>query len=158
MTGKSPMPAMRPERTGNNLENFIEERLIACKYEKISPPKMLPPQNWSKPVFARQYPFQKGLYGTRVKVDFLIYHPTKHPDFLIIESKWQQKAGSVDEKFPYLYLNLMEFPYPSILVLDGSGYRPGAEKWIRSRVKLSNKFNHVFSMGEFQAWGNNGHL
>ena len=149
---------LRPEKTGRHLELFIAERLLAHEYEEVSRQTIDCREYCTKPIFARQFPFKKGIYGTEVKVDFLLYHPEKHPSCLIIEAKWQQTGGSVDEKFPYLYLNLIEFPYPSILVLDGGGYRAGAEKWIRSRTRLSNKFNHVFSMSEFQIWANNGNL
>ena len=88
---------------------------------------------------------------------FLIYHPDKYPDCIIIESKWQQAGGSVDEKYPYLIINIQtRYPHKTILILDGSGYKKGAEEWIRSEV--GNNLIAVYSMAEFQTWVNKGGL
>ncbi len=42
-----------------------------------------------------------------------------------IECKWQQVAGSVDEKLPYLYLNCIEaMPEKHIIIIiDGDGWK-----------------------------------
>lgn len=54
-----------------------------------------------------------------------------------IECKWQQAAGSVDEKLPYLYLNTIEaMPENSIMILiDGAGWKAGAIQWLKDAVK-----------------------
>lgn len=54
-----------------------------------------------------------------------------------IECKWQQSAGSVDEKLPYLYLNTIEaMPEKHIvIIIDGDGFKEGAKKWLRDAVK-----------------------
>ncbi|MFH1291917.1 MAG: PD-(D/E)XK nuclease superfamily protein [bacterium] len=104
-----------------------------------------------------QYPVAKSLYETQLYCDFIIYHPEKHEKCLIIESKWQQSAGSVDEKFPYLVLNIRErYPCSTIVVLDGGGYKKGAEKWLRDQI--DDKLIHIFSMMEFQKWSNSEEL
>jgi hypothetical protein len=39
-----------------------------------------------------------------------------------IECKWQQSAGSVDEKLPYLYLNAIEsMPEDHVIIVYGGG-------------------------------------
>jgi hypothetical protein len=38
-------------------------------------------------------------------------------------------------------------------MLDGKGYKKGAEKWLRSQVG-NNNFLNVFNMVEFTAWAN----
>jgi hypothetical protein len=45
-----------------------------------------------------------------------------------IECKWQRISGSVDEKFPYAYLNCIEaMPERDIIiVVDGGGAKQGA--------------------------------
>ncbi len=87
--------------------------------------------------------------------DFVIYHPEKHHKCLVIESKWQQTGGSVDEKYPYAILNIqMRYPYKTILLLDGDGYKKGAEKWIKRQV--GNNLVQVFNMSGFQTWANKG--
>jgi DNA adenine methylase len=82
-----------------------------------------------------------------------VYHPSKHADCLVIEAKWQQANGSVDEKFPYLVMNIREqYPYAAIVVLDGGGFKEGAKDWLRRQV--DDKLVHVFNMMEFQRWTN----
>ena len=72
----------------------------------------------------------------------------------MIEAKWQQVGGTVDEKYPYFVMNIWSSEYSTILVLDGGGYREGAEQWLRSMQKQN--LIHVFDMGEFQGWVNRG--
>ena len=89
--------------------------------------------------------------------DFHLFHPEKHPDGLIIESKWQQSVGSVDEKYPYLVLNIKtKYPAKTIIILDGRGYKPKAKIWLRSQI--GNNLIAVFDMSEFQVWANKGGL
>ena len=47
-----------------------------------------------------------------------------------VEAKWQQAAGSVDEKYPYMLLNgIYQYPEKEIIfVVDGGGYKPGARR------------------------------
>lgn len=81
-----------------------------------------------------------------------------------IECKWQQSAGSVDEKLPYLYLNTIEaMPEKSIMILiDGGGWKTGAIKWLKDAVK-QNKYTIkankdkqilVFNLADFFTWAN----
>ena len=82
-----------------------------------------------------------------------------------IECKWQQSAGSVDEKLPYLYLNTIEaMPEKDIMILiDGDGFKTGAKEWLRNAVKEklytteenSDTNVMVFSLAEFFTWANN---
>jgi len=62
-------------------------------------------------------------------VDFFIWHPWKHPYGLIIEIKYQEIPGSVDEKFPYAIANLKAAGIPSILLVFGDGARREAKAW-----------------------------
>ena len=81
-----------------------------------------------------------------------------------IECKWQQSNGSVDEKFPYLYLNCIEaMPEKEIVIIvDGGGAKVGAITWLQETVKSkkytsdynNDKIIHVFSLAEFIKWAN----
>lgn len=81
-----------------------------------------------------------------------------------MECKWQQSAGSVDEKLPYLYLNTIEaMPEKHIvIIIDGEGFKEGAKKWLRDAVKdkkytdTSNRDKkiEVFTLAEFISWAN----
>ncbi len=144
-------------RTGGRLEVFIENLLIENNYAHIDKKKFKPTVYLEQPIYTRQYYIGQSIYESNLFCDFIIYHPQKHPDCLIIESKWQQTGGSVDEKFPYVIMNINhKYPHETILLLDGGGYKKGAEKWLKSQV--GGRLKHVFNMAQFQKWGNMGGL
>lgn len=149
-------------QTGNSLERFIEDTIRGEGYILLSNDKFTSQTSCANgqvfgtyKFFTKQLNICKGIYGTPIRCDFIIYHPEKHERGLIIESKWQQSAGSVDEKFPYLERNVQEkYPCRTIIVLDGGGYKPGAAEWLRS--KIGGNFIGVFNMMEFRTYVNNG--
>ena len=143
--------------TGSTLEKFIHDRLIERKYQFIPREKFKAAIYLGQPIYTRQYPIGKGIYETPMYCDFILYNPEKWNDCLIIESKWQQSGGSVDEKFPYFVLNIQQrHPHKTVVLLDGGGYKKQAETWLRNQV--GNNLLHVFSMGEFQKWCNKGNI
>lgn len=81
-----------------------------------------------------------------------------------IECKWQQVAGSVDEKLPYLYLNCIEaMPEKHIIIIiDGDGWEKGAITWLKNAIKQrkytttdnSEKVIQVMDLKEFITWAN----
>jgi hypothetical protein len=117
-------------------------------------------------------------YGTELLLTNVpyttIYKHSGHTEFLArsqkynfeirIECKWQQSAGSVDEKLPYLYLNCIEsMPEKHIvIIIDGEGFKKGSKVWLREAVKEKkytspvnrNKTIEVFSLMEFITWAN----
>ncbi|HEU5088858.1 MAG TPA: PD-(D/E)XK nuclease superfamily protein, partial [Roseiflexaceae bacterium] len=94
-----------------------------------------------------------SIYGLPLFTDFWVRGAAGLPDGLSIEVKWQQSTGSVDEKFPYLVLNILErYPCPAVIIADGGGQRPGALQWLRDQV--GGNLLAVFSLAEFVAWSN----
>lgn len=144
--------------TGTVLERFIEQRLVEQRgYKFIERERFKPAIYLEQPIYTRQFNLGLSIYETELFCDFLIYHPQKWPECLVIESKWQQSGGSVDEKYPYTVLNLKtRCEYKSILLLDGGGYRAGAERWLRQTT--DGKLMQIFNMSQFQAWVNRGNL
>ncbi len=141
--------------TGTVLQKFIEDRLVERGYTYVVRKKFRPAVYLNQPIYSHQFYVGRSLYETNLYCDFILYDPQKHPDCLIIESKWQQSGGSVDEKYPYLILNIQtRYPHKTVLVLDGGGYKAGAEKWLRSQV--GNNLRAVYNMAQFQTWVNNG--
>lgn len=135
------------------MENFIENLIVRHGYTFVDKDKFISSKSLEQPIYSTQFYIGKNIYNTNIYCDFILYHPTKHPECLVIESKWQQIGGTVDEKYPYLVVNIKEkYQYDTILVLDGGGYKKGAEEWIRSQV--GENFKHVFNMPEFQKWVN----
>ena len=101
--------------------------------------------------FKRQHRLCESIYGHPIRVDFFIENADGYPDGLAIECKWQDVSGSIDEKLPYLVLNIKEkFPCPAVIMLDGEGHKPGAINWITSQT--DDKLLAVFSISEFHSW------
>lgn len=101
----------------------------------------------------RQVHISQGIFESEVYVDFFLREHPRFPDGLIIESKWQDATGSVDEKLPYLVLNIRFcYPCPTIIVIHGGGFRPGAVRWLRSQI--DDKLIAVFRLEEFLSWCN----
>jgi hypothetical protein len=103
-----------------------------------------------------------SIYGHRGKTEFLAISKRLNRT-IRIECKWQQSAGSVDEKFPYLYLNCVQaMPENEIvIILDGGGAKEHAVNWLRqaARDRLflehhPDKKIHVLTLSEFLIWGN----
>lgn len=143
--------------TGSTLEKFIANRLDERKYQFIPRNKFEAAIYLGQPIYTSQYHLGDSIYGTPMYGDFILYHPTKWSECLIIESKWQQSGGSVDEKFPYFVLNIQQrHPHKTVVLLDGGGYKKQAEAWLRGQV--GNNLLHVFNMSEFQKWCNKGNI
>ena len=146
-------------KTGNRLEKFVRQALIDYGYKEF--------WNYKEQVFAnrktvggKQFSCHvavgKTIYETKRIVDFLVINHDLFPEGLIIECKWQQSGGSVDEKYPFLLYNIMRTGVPTILLLDGGGYKKEAEKWIREQANPARALMHVWNMSEFQKAVNNG--
>ena len=144
--------------TGAQLEDTISRILESSGYSFVDRSRFTVATYLEQPVFSRQFFIESGIYESPVKVDFIIYHPKKWPNRLMIEAKWQQASGSTDEKFPYLVTNIREFyGCETVVVLAGDGSRPGAVKWLRKQV--GERLIRVFESGdEFIAWANRGRL
>jgi hypothetical protein len=148
----------RANKYGAIMERFILSRFADLDYVRVPRGHFTPACALDQPIFTQHFHVGQSIYGTPQYCDFIVYHPAKWPKKLIIEAKWQQSGGSVDEKYPYLVLNIqMKYQSPTILILDGGGYKKGAERWIRSQVGHGN-FLAVFNMPEFAKWVNNGNL
>lgn len=150
----------RANLTGNRLERFVEHTLIDLGYQPLIKRNertldFLTKQE--RPVYARQVVIGQSIYETRLRCDFVVRHPEKHKEPLIIEAKWQEASGSIDEKYPFLVLNIKQrYPHPTVVLLDGGGYKSGAEQWLRAQVR--DNLMAVFSMSEFQRWVNYDNL
>lgn len=149
--------------TGNQLEVAVKSVLLGKGFELIN--YRVWERNKAKygdELLLENVPFQT-IYEHKGNTEFLLV--SKQYDLNIrIECKWQQSAGSVDEKLPYLYLNTIEaMPEKNIMILiDGDGFKAGAISWLRNAVKESkyttednkDKVIHIFNLREFFTWAN----
>ena len=143
--------------TGSNLERFISGLVEQAGYRLTDATLFKSLKCMEQPIYAKQFPIGHDLYGRNRKCDFILYHPTKHPNNLVIESKWQQTSGSAEEKLPFLFLTIQHSKTNTSVVLDGSGFSKNAERWLRSKEGDSN-LQQVFNMQQFQKFANNGQL
>lgn len=148
----------RANRTGRRLERTISEYLEDAGYREVQPAALFwAMRELGQSIYAQQLETGRDLYGKVRRVDFVCYHPRKWPQCLVIQAKWQAARGSVEEKYPFEVLSVQQNEYPTIIVLDGGGYSPGAETWLRSRAG-KNQLKHVFDIGEFQRYSAQGSL
>jgi hypothetical protein len=151
----------KANKTGNQLERFVEQALQAKGYIEFWDHKEQLFDN-RKAVGGKQYAKQvycgKTIYDTHRKVDFIILNQGLFPDGLIIECKWQQVSGSVDEKYPFLLFNIIKTAVPTVILIDGEGYRPAALKFLKDEVSKTSALQGAWTMKEFQTQVNNGFL
>lgn len=149
--------------SGNVLENTVEVILQTHGYLEIC--RDLPKKrrrDWlvystePRKRYARQVYIGAGIYGTDIYVDFYIFNAASIPDGLIIECKWQQAGGSVDEKLPYLNLNIQAcYPSPAVVLIDGEGMKKGAIDWLTKQVGTNSNLLGVHNLSRFISWANN---
>lgn len=151
----------KANRTGNSLERFVLQALQARAYDEFWNHKASVFEN-RKAIggkqFIRQVPVGDTIYETIRKADFLIINRDKFPEDLIIECKWQQSKGSVDEKYPFLIFNIVRTGVPTIVLMDGGGYKAAALRWLKENAGKNRALLAVWTMAEFQKEVNNGFL
>lgn len=111
---------------GRAFEDLIAQRLRSKGYQPLT---MLP-DAFEQPFFIYQLRGRfTSIYGSPMRVDFFAWHPMKYPNGLVIECKYQETAGSADEKFPYTIACLRKTGSPAILLLIGQGAKRCAVDW-----------------------------
>ena len=149
--------------TGNQLEVAVKTVLTGKGFELINYRVWdKNKENYEEELLLENVPFTT-VYEHKGNTEFLLISK-KYKLNIRIECKWQQVAGSVDEKLPYLYLNTIEaMPEKSIMILiDGGGWKTGAIKWLKDAVQQKkytteendDKKIFVFSLTEFFTWAN----
>lgn len=143
------------KKNGCNLESTIENILKMDGYTEIDKKRFLSFSKISEqPIYSKEVLVGKTIYETNRKCDFIIFHPQKFKENLIIECKWQQRGGSVDEKYPYLILNIKKLGVDTIIVLDGKGYKKRAETWLKDQA--TGCLKNVVDLSEFLTIANKG--
>ncbi|HAG81277.1 MAG TPA: hypothetical protein DCL61_08910 [Cyanobacteria bacterium UBA12227] len=152
----------KANRAGHVLEMTVEGTLRGHGYFQLCPSVArqkhreyllnysLLPKRYAKHIY-----IGTGIYQTDLYVDFYIIDSDKLSSGLIIECKWQESGGSVDEKFPYLNLNIKNcYPDPTILVMGGKGMRQGAIDWFQKQTDCNPNLLAVYNVENFIAWAN----
>lgn len=147
----------RANRTGRRLESFTADLLDELGYEEVHPQLFYAARAMMQPIFARQVEVGRDLYGKMHRADFMLYHPQRWKDCLVIECKWQARKGSVEEKYPFLVLSINQNQFDTIILLDGGGYTDGAKSWMRQQAG-KDRLKHVFDQGDLQRYASKGLL
>jgi hypothetical protein len=150
-------------RSGKVLESSIQNLFQQHGFAEV--PYKLWKKNpflYSTELLLRDVPYT-SIYGHQGKTEFLARSQRLNLE-LRIECKWQQSSGSVDEKFPYLYLNcIFAMPENSIaIIVDGGGAKPASISWLKNAalkrhlipLEMPDKDIKVHSLMEFMAWAN----
>ncbi|MEQ8191790.1 MAG: PD-(D/E)XK nuclease superfamily protein [Candidatus Eremiobacterota bacterium] len=147
--------------SGNTLEQTITGTLLSKGFTPVNYGEYIKKKhNYGEELLLKNVPY-KTIYGHDGKTEFLL-KSRKYSIEVRIECKWQQASGSVDEKYPYLYLNCIEaMPEKDIIIIiDGGGAKEGAVKWLKkaaeNHVYTANTIKNikVFNLVEFVKWAN----
>lgn len=149
--------------SGKVLESTVEAVLCAKGIEKVNYTQWIKNKlKYGEELLLKNIPYT-SIYQHETKTEFLL-SSEKYQINARIECKWQQAAGSVDEKFPYLFLNYtQQVQEPLVIVLlDGGGAKKGAVHWLRQACAQFNleqrnstkRRLEVMNMMDFVRWVN----
>jgi hypothetical protein len=130
---------------GAKFEDIIEDAITQALE--------IPSRKWPKEeerlttdnVLLKNAPYE-SIYGTKCRSEFLLRYQGRD---IRIECKYQQSAGSVDEKLPYLMMNFTQKvdEAETIIITHGDGFRDGAINWLRESCRDTKC--KVFTLLEF---------
>jgi hypothetical protein len=149
--------------SGKVLENMVMSSLITKGLDVVMYREWeKSPDKYSDELLLKNAPYVT-LYGHSGNTEFLV-KSARYNIQTRIECKWQQAKGSVDEKFPYLFLNcVQQMSDPHIIILhDGGGAKEGAVQWLKNvceeyteREKASSgRVIEVMDISYFTRWVN----
>lgn len=88
------------------------------------------------------------------KVTFMVFHPEKCPDGLIMECRSQDTPGTMPDRVAGMYLDIIHSDYDGIIVLEGSGLHLGSERrWLKREIAQNDlRLKAVFDLEELQKY------
>lgn len=154
----------RANRTGRVLESQVEAAFRSHGYVIVKYPEYRSHAGRyiGQRVLLKNVPYT-SIYRHRGYSEFVAIDPAQDRS-VRIECKWQQSPGSVDEKFPYVYLNAVEaMTEPHVIIIvDGGGAKADAVSWLRRTVEQrryrdpeDTRVVQVMDIREFIVWANN---
>lgn len=112
----------------------------------------------TQPFFVRQCKgLVQNIYGGPLALDFYLSHPQKHPAGLIIEAKYQERGGSIDEKLYFTIGSLIATGIPSLLLLIGNGVKKPARTWCLKQ-QIPGRLTVLADWADFLRLINKGYL
>ena len=134
----------KANKSGHRLEDKVENIIlnnldvVAHKYSQTKD---------RDDVLLKHVPYTNIYGNTRCRSEFLLCYKSRK---VRIECKFQESAGSVDEKLPYLYMNFTQSipEEEAIIVIEGNGFKKGAKEWLRK--KCAGTKVSVMNLEEFR--------
>jgi hypothetical protein len=93
-------------------------------------------------LFVQKVCMGKDIYGADSKSDFYV-ESEMFTSGAVIECVWQGSPGTVDEKFVFKALSMVELNREVYFVFDGGGARPRALMWLNAFAVTHENFNFV---------------
>ena len=141
----------------DELLEAVADFLESANYEECPAHLFWAMREMEQPIYGRKVEIGHDLYGKARIVDFACYHPTKWPQCLVIQCRWQASSGSVDAKYPFEVLSIQQNEYPTIIVADGGGASNASIMWLRGQ-QGKNQLKHVCTLSQFQQFNARGSL
>ena len=116
------------------MEGAVADMLDERGYVFVDRFRFFPARILEQTVYTRQCVVGTDIYGRTRRVDAILHHPLRWPDYLVVQCKWQSVGGSVEEKYPFEALFVAGGGFDTVIVLDGGGYSEGARNWLTGRV------------------------
>ncbi len=138
--------------TGKVLEDFVHAQLNMYGYMEVPAERFDAAKILRQAMYSHQYHTGTNIYQKQRRVDFIVHHPTRLPNDLVVQCKWQASTGSVEEKYPFELLNISLDNIDSVILLDGGGYSKGAKDWLLSMAGKDHTLKAVLTQGEFSRW------
>ena len=146
----------RKEKSEETLKERVIEILELQGFECLNSKDFISSLFLKQKVFSKQYVNDSIYKNRKYKSDFIV-HNAKNKGFstFCLDCRWQSISGTVDEKYPYFVANIKEkCEYPTIIILDGGGYKEGAKEWLMAQID-KQKLLAVYDLQEFKDWINN---
>jgi|TARA_Y100000296_G_C4973310_1_gene156992 hypothetical protein len=104
-------------------------------------------------ILVKEFPYESIYKNSICKTEFVLILNDRR---IRIEFKSQNKAGSTDEKIPYLLENVRySFPeYEIILAILGDGWRPGMKEYIDKQKFRHKKVSIFYDYDELEEYVN----
>ena len=134
----------KANKSGTRLEDKVEKILlsnlpiVSRKYSQTKD---------RRNILLKHVPYTNIYGNTKCRSEFVLCYNDRR---IRVECKFQESAGSVDEKLPYLFMNFTQSIPESeaIIVIEGSGFKKGAKEWLRKKCGGTKVL--VMSLDEFR--------
>ncbi len=138
------------------LLEFIESNLLESGYQLVDRIRVDQMRSFGFPIYARNIGVGKNIYNLERKGHLFLYHPQKWKNGLVIEVRWQAVNGTVDEKFPFIVMNIKRSGLETVIVMGGEKLKPQVFEWVQNQIGY--RLVEVFDPIEFQNWALGGNL